>query len=326
MTVPPLSTMPPTARDIPAAVSVSRRAPRTGNPRPLKSRAAPYLFLLPYVLVTSVFFLYPLGYAAMLAFYQTNGPGTRAYVGLGNFEFLLHDNDFWRAVEHTAFFWICSLIIQLPLSLGLALLLNSRHSRLKGFFRLAIFAPNLVGQVFVGIMFMMMFTPVFGLFNRFLQALVGYGLDTNWLTNADLVMPAVVIASLWMYVGFNMVYFLAALQNVDESLVEAARIDGAGPGRVFFHVTLPAIAPVTLFVVVTCTIGSFQLFELPYIMLQGYGIKNSGMTIVGYLYNYAFDNNGDLGLAAAVGWILTVLILIASGIQIWISSKTARDR
>src|SRR6185295_6636110 len=124
-----------------------------------------------------------------------------------------------------------------------------------------------------------------------------------------LVMPALVICALWMYVGFNMIYFLAALQNVDQSLVEAARIDGAGPFKVFLNVTVPQIAPVATFVIVTSTIGSYQLFELPYTLLQGFGPRNSGLTIVGYLYNFAFEN-GDLGTAAAVGWLLTLMVLV----------------
>src|SRR5205814_6518413 len=135
----------------------------------------------------------------------------------------------------------------------------------------------------------------------------------------SMVMPAIVIAALWMYVGFNMIYFRAALQNVDQSLVEAATIDGAGPRGIFLNVTLPAIVPVATFVVVTSTIGSFQLFELPYTLLSqnngtGYGPANAGMTIVGYIYQYAFDN-GDLGLGAAVGWLLTLIILIVSVVQ-----------
>jgi ABC-type sugar transport system permease subunit len=208
--------------------------------------------------------------------------------------------------------------VQLPLSLGLAMLLNAKRGRMKAFFRLAIFAPNLVGQVFVGILFAMLFTPRYGLFNRALHELVGWGLETRWLGDPSLVMPAVVIASLWLYVGFNMIYFLAALQNVDQSLLEAARIDGAGPWQRFTNVTLPAIAPVATFVVVTSTIGSFQLFELPYTLLQGFGPNNSGLTVVGYLYTYAFDS-GDLGTAAAVGWLLTFVILIVSLVQICLS-------
>jgi len=294
----------------------------------IRTKTAPYLFLLPYFVLASVFFIYPLFRAMVLAFYQTNGPARRAFVGWSNFTFVLSDPDFRRAIGNTAFFAACSLLLQLPLSLALAMLLNSRNDKLKGFFRLAIFAPNLVGQVFVGILFAMFFTPRYGLFNRFLQALIGWGLEERWLSDPNLVMPAVVIASLWLYVGFNMIYFLAALQNVDQSLVEAARIDGAGPGGVFWNVTLPQIAPVATFVVVTSTIGSSQLFELPYTLLQnngaGFGPKNSGLTVVGYLYRYAFDQ-GDLGTAAAVGWMLTLAVLLVSLVQIRISGTARSD-
>lgn len=307
------------------AASLPARRGFGGGGWKLKVRSAPYLFLLPYALTTLIFFLYPLIYATLLAFYQTNGPARRAFVGISNFSFVLRDPDFHRALWNTTVFAVCSICIQLPMSLGLALLLNAKRDRMKGFFRLAIFSPNLVGQVFVGILFAMLFTPRYGLFNRFLQMLLGWGLEQRWLADPTLVMPAIVIASLWMYVGFNMVYFLAALQNVDQSLVEAARIDGAGPGSVFLHVTLPAIAPVATFVVVTSTIGSFQLFELPYTLLQGFGPRNSGLTVVGYLYTFAFEN-GDLGSAAAVGWLLTFIILIISLIQIRLSRLMGRDR
>jgi ABC-type sugar transport system permease subunit len=167
------------------------------------------------------------------------------------------------------------------------------------------------------------------MFNKLLHALVGWGLDQQWLSDPDSVMPAVIIASLWLYVGFNMVYFLAALQNVDQTLVEAARIDGANPWDVFMHVTIPAIAPVATFVVVTSTIGSFQLFELPYTLLQnnnvGFGPDNSGLTIVGYLYRQAFET-GDLGTGAAVGWLLTCIIFVVSLVQIRLASRVGDER
>jgi len=303
-----------------------------------RARIAPYLFLLPYFVITAVFFLYPLAYATFLSFQQTAGPGRRAFVGLSNFSFILHDPDFRTALWNTIVFTIFSIFLQLPLSLGLALLLNARKDRLKGFFRLALFSPNLVGQVFVGILFIMLFTPRYGLFNQFLHSLFSpliggwiksaFGtsiLELSWRSVPTLVMPAIVIASLWMYVGFNMIYFLAALQNVDQNLIDAARIDGAGPGNVFLHVTLPAITPVATFVVVVSTIGSFQLFELPYTLLeQNFGPKNSGLTIVGYLWNNGI-NTGDFGMGAAVGWVLTFIILAISLIQIRISGTMRRD-
>lgn len=303
----------------------SSRAPSNASVRPYAA-SAPYLFLLPYFVVTAVFFLYPLGYATVLAFFQTSGPVRRTFVGLENFSYVLNDPDFYKALWNTFLFAAASLLLQLPLSLGLALLLNARQDRLKGFFRLAIFSPNLVGQVFVGILFAMLFTPQYGLFNKLVFALFNTGLQERWLGDPALVMPAVIIASLWLYVGFNMIYFLAALQNIDQSLLEAARIDGAGAWQRFLNVTLPGIAPVATFVVVTSTIGSFQLFELPYTLLrQGYGPNNSGLTIVGYLYQFAFDG-ADLGTAAAVGWILTLLIMGISLIQIRLSGTTRKDR
>lgn len=277
---------------------------------------APYLFLAPYLILAAVFFVYPLIDATRLAFYQTHGALAREWVGLENFKFLLKDRNFREAVSHTVVFAFANTVLMLPLSLGLALLLNTRHGRFKGFLRVLFFSPNFVGQIFVGILFFVIFVPRYGLLNRFLQTLLGWGLETEWLTDPAMVMPALVLTNLWMYVGFNMVYFLAALQNVDESLVEAARIDGAGPWGVFWHVTLPSIKPVAVFVLVVCMINSFQLFELPWAMFrQTFGPGNSASTMVGYLYDAAF-NSGDLGLASAVGWVLGCVIILVSLVQI----------
>ena len=281
----------------------------------------PWLFLAPFIVLSLVFFCWPLVDAAVLAFHQTNGPRSQVWVGIDNFRFVLGDADFHRAVLNTVVFTLCSLCIQLPLALLLALLLAESRSRWAQVARLVLFSPQLTGQIFVGIMFSVLFMPRYGLVNQGLQGLLGWGLEREWLTTPGLVMPAIVLASLWMYVGFNMIYFLAALQNVDKSLEEAARIDGANRWQVFRHVTLPAIRPVTIFVVVTSTIGSLQLFELPFALLKGPGPNNSGLTIVGYLYNTAFGA-GDLGTGAAVGWILAFLIFIIGLVQIRLSGQT----
>jgi ABC-type sugar transport system permease subunit len=120
-------------------------------------------------------------------------------------------------------------------------------------------------------------------------------------------MSALVIASLWMSVGFNMIYFLAALQSVDSECLEAADIDGASGWQKFLYVILPAIAPVTRFVTLLALIGSFQLFELPFILLNGPGPENRGLTVVMYLYQYGFEV-GDLGYASAIGWTLALVL------------------
>jgi len=279
---------------------------------------APYWFLAPYLVLTAAFFLVPFFNAIALAFYETNGPRTRVFVGLANFRFLFADPMFYKALENTTIFALASVFLQLPLSLGLALILNSSETRFKSFFRLILFSPNLVGQIFVGILFSVLFTPRYGLINRSVQALFHWGLEERWLTNPALVMPALVATSLWVWVGFNMVYFLAALQSVDKTLEEAARIDGAGGWSVFWHVTLPSMRHVVVFVVITCIIGSYQLFELPLALLNttdGFGPDNSGLTLITYLYEMAF-RSGDLGLGAAIGWVVTLIIFAISIVQI----------
>lgn len=136
-------------------------------------RLTPLLLLSPYLVLTLVFFIVPLFDAAGLAFYQTNGPRSQAWVGLGNFLFVLGDPDFHQALKNTAIFTLSSLCIQLPLSLGLAMMLAEGKGRIVGWLRLILFSPNLVGQVFVGVMFSVLFMPRFGVVNVGLQALAG---------------------------------------------------------------------------------------------------------------------------------------------------------
>ena len=290
------------------------------NPSKKNSLAA-YTFLLPYIVITAIFYLYPFIYSIILAFFQTNGPKAKEFIGFDNFLFILKDKFFYKALFNTAIFAFFSIFLQLPISLGLAMLLNTGADGTKNFFRFLIFSPQLVGQIFVGVMFTVLLVPRYGLFNQFIHSLFGWGLENRWLENPNLVMPALIIISLWMYIGFNMIYFLAALQNVPKSLLEAAKIDGANVFQSFIHVTIPAIKPVLLFVVVMSTIGSFQLFELPYALLRhssGAGPNESGLTIVTYMYNHAFTS-GDLGLGSAIGWVLTLIIFMFSFAQLKIS-------
>ena len=218
-------------------------------------KGTPYLFVLPYVLLFCVFMLYPLLKSIYLAGTCTNGPRSIVWVGLDNFTFLAQDPSFWIAVRNTAVYALSSVCLQLPCSLGLALLLNRIWLRGRSVFRFAFFAPFLCGQVFVAVLFNVLFVPRFGLINRALHGLTGHGLDLRWLSDPHLIMPALIIITLWLYTGFNMIYFLAALQQVDRNLYEAAEIDGAGAWSTFLHVTLPGIRPVALFVVVMSTIG-----------------------------------------------------------------------
>jgi ABC-type sugar transport system permease subunit len=278
-------------------------------------RAAPYAFLAPLALLFAVFLLYPLGESLLLSFYKTCGPGYRQFVGLDNYRFLLgHDLLFGLAVLNTAAFTLIFLVLQIPMSLGLAMLLNSKRLRCRGVFRFSFFSSYLVGQVFVGVVFFELFSQR-GLVNQLAGKIAGGTVTIPWLTSPSLVMPVILIASLWLSVGYGMIYFLAGLQAVDPDLYEAAVVDGAGSWQKFVNVTLPGIRPVLSYVILVGTIGGFQLFELPYVLLQGAGPGGRGLTIVMYLFSTGFGA-GDLGYASAIGWTLVVILAIVCLAQV----------
>lgn len=279
-------------------------------------KIAPYLFLLPFVLTFLVFSGYPYVRSVSYSLYATSGPQDAAFVGLRNYQFLLTDPDFWKACSNTGVYALASVFLQLPIALGLALLLTQPWVRGVKVWRLAVFAPNLLGQVFVGVLFGVLLMPKFGLVNIGLSKVLGVAwLDKKWLGEPDLIMPALVGVSIWMYAGYNMIYFLAALQNVDKDLMEAAQVDGANALQRFQAVTFPSILPVLTFVLVTATIGSFQLYELPRTLLGGPGPDNRGLTIIMYLYNNGLLP-GDLGYASAVGWTLAGFLALISVVQV----------
>ena len=276
-------------------------------------RLAPYVFLTPFLFVFGVFIFWPLLQSVSLSLQRSFGPGNAEFVGLKNFAILFRDPLFWKATWNTTVFAAGSLFIQMPLALGLALILNQPWIRGRGWFRLIFFVPSLLGFVFVAILFSLVFEKRTGLLNVTLHSLFGFGLEIPWLQ--DYVMASLIIAALWMYLGYNMIYFLAALQSVDQELLEAARIDGANAWQQFLNVTLPAIRPIASFVVLLSMIGSFQLFELPYLMFrETAGPDNKGLTIVIYLYQQGFQV-GDLGYASAVGWVLAIFLISATLIQ-----------
>jgi len=282
----------------------------------MQSRLSPYLFVAPFVILLLVFTLYPLGRSLMLSFYRAAGTHNLRFVGLQNYAFLLRDPRFHLALFNTALYTVLFLSLQIPLSLGLAMLLNSRRVRYRNFFRFAFFSTHLVGQVFAAVMFYLLLSPRQGLVNRAIGAALPWiGTEIYWRTSPFLAMPAIVLASLWMSVGYGMIYFLAALQSVEPELYEAALVDGAGRWSRFWHVTLPAIRPVLIFIIVVGTIGALQLFELPYIFFDGPGPNMAGLTIVMYLYQHGFET-GNICYAAAVGWVLAGIIFLVSMAQL----------
>jgi ABC-type sugar transport system permease subunit len=292
----------------------------------LQHRYAPLLFISPFVLLFCCFMLYPLGRSIVLSLHKSSGARHMRFIGLENYSFLVRDDLFWLAVANTIYFAIAFLLLQIPMSLGLALLLNRSRTRFRNFFRFAFFSSHLCGHVFVAVIFSLLLAERNGLVNRGIAMILPWvGSEIRWLGKPVLAMPALIIAALWLSVGYAMIYFLAALQSVDRELYEAAEVDGAGKWSQFWNVTLPGIRPVLIFMILVGTIGALQLFELPYVLFNGSGPGNSAMTIVMYLFNTGFDA-GDIGYASAIGWMLALMIAVVAFIQLKVTRATAEDR
>ena len=293
-------------------------------PGRLRRNAAGYLLAGPFVAAFALFVAVPLVQSVWLSTRQTFGAAASEPVGAANFARLAADPRFWRAVANTTAFTAGSVALQIPTALALALLLNRPGLRGRGLYRLAFFAPQVVGLTFGAVLASLAFDKRTGLVNQALHALTEafdaclpgrqppWNLDFPWLQEHAL--AALVLASVWLYAGFHMLFFLAALQNVSPELREAAVLDGAGAVLRFRHVTLPAIRPVAGFLVLLAVIGGLQLFELPYIMLQSAWAGDHGLTVVMYLYEQGFQI-GDLGYASAVGWVLGLVLIAAALLQ-----------
>ncbi len=282
----------------------------------LQARYAPYLFIAPFVILFIIFLIYPLVSSAQLSFWKYATPHTHQYVGTGHYRFILTDKLFWIAVANTILFTVLIVGLQIPASLGLAVLLNHPSVRLRGVLRFAFFSSHLVGHVFVAVIFRLITAQRHGLIARFLGVFNSNWTEINWLGDPIWGRVAIVLAVFWINIGWGMIYFLAALQSVDRELYEAAEVDGAGRWSRFRHVTIPGIKPVLIFMIIVCTIGCFQIFELPYMLFDNStGPGMAGMTIVMYLYMMGFDL-GDIGAASAVGWLLACLIFGVSILQV----------
>jgi ABC-type sugar transport system permease subunit len=274
--------------------------------------------LAPFGLVFAVFMAYPLGRSLVLSLYNTAGPRAQRFVGLGNYQFLVTDRVFWIACANTTAYTVAFLAIQLPVSLGLALLLNSPRVRGRNVFRFCFFSTHLVGQVFVAVVFSILLDARQGLLARGFRAVGLTPID--FLNDPRFALLGTLIAGLWLSVGFGMVYFLAALQAVDRDLYEAAEVDGAGRWSKLLHVTLPGIRPVMFFLLLVGTVAGFQLFELPYVLFQGAGPNYTALTIVMYLFLTGFEG-GNLGYASAIGWVLVAVIAGFSYVQLRVLRK-----
>jgi ABC-type sugar transport system permease subunit len=286
------------------------------NTRLRQQRWTPYLFVAPFFVVFATFMVYPLITSIWLSLHQSRGFQYQVFVGLDNFVRLFRDPIFWKSVRNTFTFAAGTFLVQLPLALILALIVNSKRVRGRNFFRLAFFSPVLVAGVFIAIIFGLAYDTRTGLVNDMLSKLAFTRVLIPWLEDEQWVMPAIILAGVWQWAGFNMIYFLAGLQGIRQELYEASSVDGANAWQDFWHITLPSLRPVITFVFVLSMIGSLQLFDLPWVLTNGGGGPNdSATTMVMYLYKNGFQFV-NLGYAATIGWVLFAIIMAISVIQL----------
>lgn len=279
-----------------------------------KSKAG-LLFSLPQTI--SLFFLgiLPVIIAFVLSMFDWNGFRAPIFIGFDNFKYIFGHDDLTIALKNTVYYTLIYVPCNIVLSLLLAMLLNKAKGKL--FYRAVFFLPQIVTSVAIAVIWCWIFQPQYGILNILCQML---GLQTHeWLRDATTVMPAIIAMSVWWGLGYNTVLFLAALQNVPATYLEAAEIDGASKFQRFLHVTLPMISPTTLLVTITSLINSFQVFDQCYLLTNGGPAKRT-YTMAIYIYDTAFKQF-KLGRASAISLIMFVIIVIISTIQFWLSNK-----
>jgi multiple sugar transport system permease protein len=282
-----------------------------------------YVFLAPALLAIFIFFFLPVVAAFFISFsdfdiYSLGNFANARLVGLKNYIVLLNDPLFWKALKNTFFFVIVAGPLSIAVSLSAALLLNSKLIKYKAFFRLVYFLPVVTTLVAVAIVWWFIYHPRFGILNFFLGFLGIQPID--WLGDPFWAMPAIILMSVWKNFGYNMIIFIAGLQNIPLDLYESAEIEGANRWQQFRSITLPMLAPTTIFVSIITMIGYFQIFAEPYIMTQG-GPLNSTLSIVQYMYQEGF-RWWNMGYSAALAFILFLIIFLGTIIQMRIKKQS----
>lgn len=276
-------------------------------------KVVPYVFVAPFVIYFLVVYLYPTIATILMSFQRIEGPTSVEWIGFKNYERLFSRN-YIQALETTARYAFWDVVVLTSVPLLVAVILHSKFVKFSAFFKSLFFIPALTSIIVAGIVFRLAFgtlptAPV----NRLVQM---FGKEPrDWLMYADTGNMVLIILTLWRWMGVNIIYYLSGIQAIPTDLYEAAEIDGAGAFSKFFHVTLPGIKPVLIYVITITVLGGFAMFTESVALWQQNNPGGVGRTIVGYMYLMGFYKN-NMGLASAVGLTLLVLVLGVNLIQL----------
>ena len=275
-------------------------------------KLAPYLFVLPYALTVVIFWMFPIGNGILLSFQDVL---KNEWVGLGNYQRLLSDKIFLKAVYNSAKYMVGTLVLLIPFPMLFATLLNSKLMKKPGLFKSIYFIPALTSVVVAGTIFRLMF----GEMNTSLanQIIAAFGMSPiKWLKGEWTSYFALLLLACWRWTGVNILYFLAGLQSISTDIYEAASIDGASKWQQFVKISFPLVKPTTVYVLTISIYAGLSMFTESYMLWKGNNSpQNIGLTIVGYLYRQGIEKRA-MGYACAVGLILLIIVMIVNLVQL----------
>ena len=295
-------------------MSVPARRPRLPLQRWLSRRsqwATALVLLLPALVIFAVFTAYPFFYAGRLSLLRWDGLNPhQEFVGLGNYRELAANSAFWNSVRVTALYTAGTTILSVAAGLVLALALN-RRLRGRNLYRAIFFTPVLTATVAAGVVWMLLFDPFAGIVNVGLRSVGIEG--PRWLSEPNWALAAVIFVGVWKRLGFTMIIYLAGLQTIAPTYYEAARVDGASSWRQFWDITWPLLTPITVLQVIMSVIDCFQVFDHIFVMTGGGPLGGTDVLPM-YLYREGF-RLFHLGSAAAVGWVIFLVIFVVTLLQ-----------
>ena len=275
-------------------------------------KLAPYVFILPFALTVVIFWMFPIGNGILLSFQDVLKD---EWVGLGNYQRLLSDKIFLKAVYNSAKYMVGTLVLLIPFPMLFATLLNSKLMKKPGLFKSIYFIPALTSVVVAGTIFRLMF----GEMNTSLanQIIAAFGMSPiKWLKGEWTSYFALLLLACWRWTGVNILYFLAGLQSISTDIYEAASIDGASKWQQFVKISFPLVKPTTVYVLTISIYAGLSMFTESYMLWKGNNSpQNIGLTIVGYLYRQGIEKRA-MGYACAVGLILLIIVMIVNLVQL----------
>ncbi|WP_270526808.1 carbohydrate ABC transporter permease [Longibaculum muris] len=275
-------------------------------------------FITPSTILITILVFIPM-IQAFITSLQSGLANNLRFVGIENYIRLLSDQTFLKAAGNTFLYLIIQVPIMIILSLIIAATLNDKKLKFKGFFRIAIFLPCITSLVAYSIIMKSLFAND-GIMNQLLLNLNLISSPIQWVTDSLFAKILIIIAITWRWTGYNMIFYLSGMQNIDPSIYEAAEIDGASTFTKFTKITIPMLKPIILFTTITSTIGTLQLFD-EVVNITGGGPANATITLSQYIYNLSFKYSPNFGYAAAVAFVIVIAIVILSIIQMKVGGK-----